>query len=465
MSGRSVVVVGGGLAGISAALAAADGGAGVTLLERRARLGGLTWSFQRKGLWFDNGQHVFLRCCTAYLALLARLGADDEVLLQRRLDLPVLAPRRPPSHLRRRDLPAPLHLLPSLAAYRHLPVADRLRLGRAAAALRGLDPDDPALDRTTFAGWLRRHGQSDRSIERLWGLIVLATVNLPAEEASLAMAAKVFRTGLLDRADAGDLGWSTVPLGRLHGDHAARALAASGVEVAIGTVVEAVRPEGDGWVVVAGDRRLRADSVVLATPPEQATRLAPAAGLAASAGLGHSPIVNVHLVLDRKVTDLPVAACVGSPVQFVFDRTSAAGSTRGQVLAVSLSAADRYLGCRPEALVATFAGALGDVFPVARTARVLDAVVTRERAATFRAVPGSGARRPGPVTTQPGLFVAGAWCATGWPATMEGAVRSGGAAAAAALGHLGSAGAPGDAEVPAAASAHPVGAPALEGVA
>jgi len=468
-----MVVVGGGLAGISAALGAADGGARVTLLERRSRLGGLTWSFQRKGLWFDNGQHLFLRCCTAYLAFLRRLGADGEVRLQRRLDLPVLAPRRPPSHLRRADLPAPFHLLPSLAGYRHLPVADRLRLGRAAAALRGLDPGDPALDGTTFAGWLRRHGQSDRSIERLWGLIVLATVNLPAEEASLAMAVKVFRTGLLDRADAGDLGWSTVPLGRLHGDRAARALAAAGVEVVTGSAVGAVRPEGDGWVVVAGDRRLRADSVVLATPPEQAARLAPAAGLAASAGLGHSPIVNVHLVLDRKVTDLPMAACVGSPVQFVFDRTAAAGAIRGQVLAISLSAADRYLGRRPEALVATFAGALGDVFPVARTARVLDGVVTRERAATFRAVPGSGARRPGPVTAQPGLFVAGAWCATGWPATMEGAVRSGASAAAAALRHLGSASttsapcppAP-TATVPVgAAGGHPADAPALEGVA
>jgi squalene-associated FAD-dependent desaturase len=433
MSAPSLVVVGGGLAGISAALAAADGGAQVTLLERRPRLGGLTWSFRRKGLWFDNGQHVFLRCCTAYLDFLRRLGARDQVVLQRQLDLPVLAPRRPTFHLRRCGLPAPLHLVPALAGYRHLPLVDRFGLGRAAVALRRLDPEDPALDRVTFASWLRRHGQGDRAIERLWSLIVLPTVNLPAEEASLAMAVKVFRAGLLDRADAGDVGWPVVPLGQLHGENAERALAAAGVEVATGLPAGAVRREGQRWVVEAGARRLAADSVVLATPPAVAAALAPGAGLVAAATLGSSPVVNVHLVLDRKVTDLPMAACVGSPVQFVFDRTEVAGLRSGQVLVISLSAADRYLGRRPASLVSTFAVALGDVLPVARTARVLDATVTRERGATFRAVPGSGARRPGPVTSLPGLFVAGAWCATGWPATMEGAVRSGVAAARAVL--------------------------------
>lgn len=456
MSGRSVVVVGGGLAGISAALEAADRGARVTLLERRTRLGGLTWSFRRKGLWFDNGQHVFLRCCTAYLELLGRIGAADQVVVQRRLDVPVLAPRRPPSRLRRHGLPAPFHLAPALARYRHLSLADRLRLGRAALALRRLDLDDPDLDRTTFASWLRRHGQHDRAIERLWGLIVLPTVNLPAEEASLAMAAKVLRTGLLDVAEAGDIGWSRVPLGRLHGENAGRALASAGVEVVTGARVDALRRRSEGWSVEAGPRRHLADSVVLATPPAEAAALAPGAGLGRAAELGRSPIVNVHLVLDRKVTDLPMAACIDSPVQFVFDRTETAGLRSGQVLAVSLSAAERYLGRRPEALVSAFAGALGDVFPVARTARVVDATVTREREATFRAVPGSGTRRPGPVTSLPGLFVAGAWCDTGWPATMEGAVRSGSAAARAALLQE----AP-----PGRSTTTPAAAPALEGVA
>ena len=136
--------------------------------------------------------------------------------------------------------------------------------------------------------------------------------------------------------------------------------------------------------------------------------------------LGLSPIVNVHLVLDRKVTDLAFAACVDSPVQFVFDRTSSSGASSGQCLAVSLSAAEDYIGRGSSELVSTFLEALRDLFPAARDARVVDALVTRERAATFRAVPGTRALRPATRTAVPGMFLAGAWCDTGWPATMEG---------------------------------------------
>jgi uncharacterized protein with NAD-binding domain and iron-sulfur cluster len=141
--------------------------------------------------------------------------------------------------------------------------------------------------------------------------------------------------------------------------------------------------------------------------------------------LGTSPIVNVHLVLDRQVTDLVLAACVDSPIQFLFDRTASSGATSGQCLAISLSAADSYIGCKSSELVHTFTEALRELLPAARNARLVDAVVTRERAATFRATPGIGSLRPPSTTTVPGLFLAGAWCDTGWPATMEGAVRSG----------------------------------------
>jgi uncharacterized protein with NAD-binding domain and iron-sulfur cluster len=183
-------------------------------------------------------------------------------------------------------------------------------------------------------------------------------------------------------------------------------------------------------------RTIDADAVIVAVPPDVATGLLPAGALAPGvepARLGASPVVDVHLVLDRKVTDLPFAAVVDSPVQFVFDRTASAGATTGQVLAVSLSAADVHLTTRPEALISEMRAALTEVFPGVARAEVRDGLVTKERAATFRAVPGARAHRPGPVTNVAGLFVAGAWTATGWPATMEGAVRSGTAAAAAAV--------------------------------
>jgi hydroxysqualene dehydroxylase len=430
---KRVVVVGGGLAGVSAALAAADAGASVTLLERRGKLGGLTWSFLRKGRSFDNGQHVFLRCCTAYRQFLARIGAADEVYLQPALDVPVLAPSGRRAHIRRVRLPSPLHLAPSLARYGHLSVLERVRLGPAVFALGRLDPADPALDAISFGQWLRDHGQSARAIANLWNLIALPTINVAAEQASLALAVKVFRTGLLDDPTGGDIGWSRVPLARLHGDNSLAALNEAGVEVRLGTPLRSLEARGDCPRVALDDQSIEADVVILATPPEVAATLVGELAPAVEA-LGVSPIVNVHLVLDRRVTDLAMAACVDSPVQFFFDRTESAGAEAGeQCLSISLSGADEYIGRRPEELVATFFAALGDVVPEARRARLVDGVVSRERAATFRAGPGTAAQRPAIGSLDRGIVLAGAWCDTGWPATMEGAVRSGQAAAAAAL--------------------------------
>ncbi len=451
--GSRVVVVGGGLSGMAAALAARDAGAEVTLVEKRRRLGGLTWSFERKGLMFDNGQHVFLRCCTAYRAFLERIGAAGKVNLQRALEVPVLAPggRRGRIYRTSVALPSPFHLGPSLLAYRHLTLAERARLSRPVRALRGLTLDDPALDEETFGAWLARHGQSPRAIERLWDLVVLPTVNVGSASASLTLAAKVFRTGLLDTVDGADIGWAAVPLGELHGEHGRRALDAAGVELALGTAVDAVEPTHVGahpLAVAAGSRRLDADAVVVALPHDAAPSVLPAGTLGNLSGLGRSPIVNVHLVFDRKVTELPMAAAVCSPVQFVFDRTSAAGipaSSGHQCLVVSLSDATTWVGARPDDLVSTFHAALGELFPKARDAALVDAVVSREHAATFRGGPGTAALRPRPATSLPGVFLAGAWCATGWPATMEGAVRSGQAAAATALASLTSQASPAEA--------------------
>jgi uncharacterized protein with NAD-binding domain and iron-sulfur cluster len=180
MTGR-VAIVGGGLAGIAAALDCADEGAEVTLLEVRPRLGGAAYSFERDGLRLDNGQHVFLRCCTEYIALLERLGSRELTTLQPRLDIPVLAPGGPIGRLRRSGLPAPLHLAGTLARYAHLTPADRARAVRAALALRRLDLEDPRLDEQSFGAWLTRHGQRPAAIEALWELIARPTLNLTCD--------------------------------------------------------------------------------------------------------------------------------------------------------------------------------------------------------------------------------------------------------------------------------------------
>jgi squalene-associated FAD-dependent desaturase len=461
-SQRRIVVVGGGLAGITAALDCAEGGARVTLVEVRRRLGGAAYSFQREGLEMDNGQHVFLRCCGAYRALLRRLGSEQRVSVQPRLEIPVLKPGARTVRLRRGALPAPFQLAGTLLRYRHLSLPERLAAARAALALMRLRPVDGGLDEQTFGAWLTDHGQGPRAIAALWDLIALPTLNLPAAQASLELGAFVFRTGLLSGADAGDIGFHVGTLGETIGVPAEAALRRAGVEVVLGWRAERLlrtaaglelhgrggattadaqeepSEPGDGAAgAAAGDDGLSAEAVIVAVPhtraaallqpllPELAGRLG---------GLGSSPIVNLHVVYDRPVCEEPFAAGVDTPVQYLFDRSAAAGAPAGsQYLAVSLSGAEREMGMSVDALREFYLPALEQLLPRARHANVECFLATREHAATFRAAPGVQQLRPAAQTAIPGLVLAGAWTATGWPATLEGAVLSGHAAAESAL--------------------------------
>ncbi len=474
------VVVGGGLAGITAAIALAQAGAEVTLLEAKPRLGGATMSFTRDGLAIDTGQHVFLRCCTAYRGLLDRLGMAAHAPLQPRFDITVISPEKR-ARMRRRRVPAPFHMLPALLGYPFLSFSERTRISRAALAFKRLDEADPKTDEIRLGDWLAANGQDDRTRRVLWDLFSISSLNVPGDDASLALAAVVVKTGLLGDAGAADIGVPALSLGELHGAAAARLLAKLGASVRLSTKVAAIELKGDSEFLVrlgraapgggaldrpdddadgadadgrdpadtdgtadassgsaSGDAQggeiLVADAVVLAVPHEQAARLIPHGALPAEtvdgwAGLGAAPIVNVHVRYDRKVMDVPFAAAVDSPVQWVFDRTRISGmharGDDGQYLAVSLSAADQYVNMSVAELREMFVPALAALFPEARAATVTEFFVTRERRATFRQVPGTARLRPQAATALPGLALAGAWTDTGWPDTMEGAVRSG----------------------------------------
>jgi uncharacterized protein with NAD-binding domain and iron-sulfur cluster len=471
-----VVVIGGGLAGITAAIALAESGAQVTLLEARPRLGGATCSFTRDGLTVDTGQHIFLGCCSAYRGLLGRLGMTAHAPLQDRFDVTVLAPgpagQPRQARLRRTALPGPLHMLPALGRYPFLTKAERARVSLPALAMRRVDPADPGVDAQRFGDWLAARGQSERARRALWDLFTVSALNIAGDDASLALAATVVKTGLLGKNNAADIGVPALPLGELHGDAAAALLARLGAQVALSTKVASIevgaqaavsagsgatgatgsgttgdpedsdarfrvrlaRPEGDAAPGSLG-AEIAADAVVLAVPHEKAAPLIPpdalpAGTVAAWSGLGASPIVNVHVIYDRPVTSLKFAAAIDSPVQWVFDRTSISGLGDGcsggpQYLAISLSAADEYAEVPAARLREQFVPALAELFPAARDARVTEFFVTRERRATFRQGPGTGALRPKAGTRLPGLVLAGAWTDTGWPDTMEGAVRSG----------------------------------------
>ena len=438
MSSRRVAVVGGGLAGITAALDCARQGASVTLLESRGRLGGAAFSFTRDGIRADNGQHVFLRCCTAYCELLREIDAFELVTLQSRLEIPVVAPGGRRAWLRRSGLPAPLHLAGTLARYPFLSGRQRVGVVRAMLALRRIDYDDPAVDARSFGDWLGEHNQGPEAVAGLWELIVRPTLNLAPAEASLAQAAQVFQVGLLRDVVAGDIGHARAPLSEIHDVAARRTLARRGVEVRLRHGATTIVRGEDGFrIEISGAPTLCADVVILAVPPDRAARLLPAGtGVAQDdlARLGRSPIVNLHVVYDRQVMDVSFAAGVQTPVQWVFDRTESSGIATGQYLVVSLSAADEELELTGDELRLRYLPALAELFEPAGEAAVEAFFVTREHSATFRAVPGARALRPPGPTAVPGLVLAGAWTDTGWPATMEGAVRSGRAAAAAALG-------------------------------
>ncbi|MFC8080025.1 hydroxysqualene dehydroxylase HpnE [Streptomyces sp. NPDC057307] len=441
---RHAVVVGGGIAGVTAALQLADAGVRVTLVEGRPRLGGLAFSFTRDELTVDNGQHVYLRCCTAYRWFLDRVDGAALAPVQDRLDVPVLdvgRDRPRVGRLRRNALPVPLHLAGGLAAYPHLSLAEKASVGRAALALKALDPADPALDGIDFATWLGRHGQSARAVEALWDLVCVATLNVGAAQASMGLAAMVFKTGLLSERGAADIGWARVPLGEIHDTLARKALDAAGVRTELRTRVTAVARVEDGrWSVDVPGERIEADAVILAVPQRETHALLPEGALDHPGRLldiGTSPILNVHVVYDRKVLRRPFFAALGTPVQWVFDRTDASGLKEGQYVALSQSAVTDEIDLPVAELRARYLPELKRLLPAARSAEVRDFFVTRERTATFAPTPGVGRLRPAARTRAPGLFLAGAWTATGWPATMEGAVRSGFSAAGAALSELG----------------------------
>jgi squalene-associated FAD-dependent desaturase len=436
-AGRHVIVVGGGLAGITAAIGLREAGVPVTLLEARPRLGGATCSFSRDGLIVDNGQHVFLGCCTAYRELIARLGMTGSVSLQDRFDVTVLSPGGQ-ARLRRTALPGPLHFGQALAGYRLLSPTERLRVSRAALPMRFLDPADPALDGQRLGDWLAAHGQNERARRALWDLFTVSALNVHGDDANLALAATVVKTALLGHRDAADIGTPAIPLGDLHGQAGARKLGELGADVRLSAKVAGITALPSGrFRVQPADRgtavadAIEADGVVLAVPPDAAARLLPPGAAGPGPGpeqwreLGSSPIVNVHIIYDQRVTRLPFVAAVDSPVQWVFDRTAPSGLAAGQYLAISVSAADDVVDTPAAVLRERFLPAMAGLFPAARDARVTDFFVTRERRATFRQVPGCGERRPGAGTGLAGLVLAGAWTDTGWPDTMEGAVRSG----------------------------------------
>jgi squalene-associated FAD-dependent desaturase len=406
-------VVGGGLAGLAAALELTSDGYDVTLLEARPTLGGAVQTLpEREGDPSpppDNGQHIALGCFTAYSDFLEEIG-EAGALRRLRLALPVIAEDGSMAEIGAGAV--------KLLRYRHLSFRDRLGVARVTRRIGALDPEEH--DGETFARLLRRLGQSQSAIDRFWDVFIRPALNLPSEEVSAALGIFTVQTALLGEQEASDVLLPTAPLGAMHGEAAGRALAGRGATVR--TNARVVSLEDDAVVLVDGER-IGADAFVLALPPAESSRLLgePAPPLE------DSPIVSIHLLFDEPILAYPLAALLGSDAHWVFDRGRLTGHVpeRGQYLTVVSSGAPELLELRGRELVERIASELTNRLG---RAELLWSRVSREPTATFAARPGTASLRAGPRTSRQNVVRAGAWTATGWPATMESAIRSGRAA-------------------------------------
>lgn len=438
-----VVVVGGGLAGVSAACALAERGARVTLLEQRPFVGGRVYSFRDRvtGDECDNGQHVFLGCCTEFLAFLRRLGVEDRVFLQSRMRATWLLPGGEESTLAAWPLPSPFHILGPFLRLGHLSMGDKLGILRGLRRIRKIGPEERAsLDARTFQSWLEEHGQSPVAISRFWNHFVVSTLNEVASRVSAALAIMVYQDGLMRGTTDANIGFARVGLSSVFAEAAKAYVESRGGAFRFGERVVEVQVEGDrvtGLRTAAG-HSVTAEAYVVALPFHEVPCVMPKAWsgrlpFAHAAALQPSPILNVHLWLDRDVLEHEFVGLLDGPLHWVFNKSRILRGSGGSYLSVTISAAREWSPLAQEEVVRRTLHELRRYLPAAREAQVRHSVVVKESAATFSAVPGTAALRPTARTPIANLFLAGAWTDTGWPATMEGAVRSGVTAAAAVL--------------------------------
>lgn len=434
---KRVAVLGGGLAGLSAALRLTDLGFAVTLIEKRPFLGGRAFSFfdSKEQVEVDNGQHVFLGCCTYYIDYLHTIGATDKAYLQDKLRVVVVKDGKRGT-IGSTPWLGRLHLFPSFLRYPHLGILDKLRAiyGLASMAVTRRKDGASALDQESAYHWLKRHWQSDTAISALWNLILLPSLNDDVKEASADMAIMLFQAGLLKGPKQASIGLSSVGLTSLNGDPAFDMLTERGADMALAKTVRSIEVD-DGRVtgiVLSDGGRVEADEYVSALPfsvlldslPEN---VAQSPFFSRAAKLDSSPIVGVHLWYDRQIMDEEFVAFLGSPVQWVFNKSliQKTADADGQYVCISLSGAWQFIDRPKEELAAEFITEMARLFPRAADAQIVRSLVVKEPQATFSSAPGAAEGRLPQATPIQNLFLAGEWTDTGWPSTMEGAVRSG----------------------------------------
>jgi len=435
----SVLIIGGGLAGLAAATALAPCGLRVTLLEARNRLGGRASSFhdQATGQMIDACQHVSMGCCTNLAHFCTTIGIAH--LLEPQPCLYFMTPDRRVSLFQADGLPAPLHLFRSFAGAHYLSFAEKLRAAWGLLQLQWHTSDDDP----PFADWLAQHRQTQRIIDRFWGLVLVSALNESPDRIGLRYARKVFVDGFLKHRRGFEIEVPTVPLGRLYGEELLHWLQQHQVDLQLQKAVKSIYVQEKDVTSVAlrNDETHRADWYIASAPFDRLLDLLPMDVIerepyfANLRNLESSPITSVHCWFDRPATELPHIVLLDSIGQWVFNRGEM--SPGEWYLQIVVSAARQFRGLGHEEVERHVIAELRQRLPALADAKLLRARVITEHAATFSAVPGVDRWRPMQTSPIDNLFVAGDWTNTGWPATMEGAVRSGYLAAEALLNRIG----------------------------
>lgn len=449
---RCVVIVGGGLAGVAAAVRLADYGVKVTLVETRKRLGGRATSFvdPATGQILDNCQHVLLKCCTSLLDLYRRLGVTDHIEWHRTMYFQ--SPDLPDGEydvLTADDLPAPVHMSRAILAFRSLTWPEKIAISRAMAEIMWMGKKGrEKLYDISFAQWLSQQNQPAGAIEKFWSVVVISAINELPDRMAAAYAIQVFQEGFLNHEDAYVMGLSKVPLVALY-DAAEAVLAKAGGGVMLSTSAEGFE-FADGLVTglrIDGGRTLTGDAYISAVPFDRVLKLVTPAMRQADTRfdgldrIGVSPIIGIHLYLhatrDQPAMALPHLVLMKSPIQWVFNkgveplpadarRSRLPGDvTHVQHLHGVVSAAHAMVDWPAERIVDLMAREVMTAIPEVRGRLVVHSRVVKEKRATYSAGPGFERLRPDSRGAIKNLLLAGDWVRSGWPATMEGATRSG----------------------------------------
>ena len=429
MQNSTVAIAGGGLAGLAAGCALADAGFRVTLFERRPFLGGRASSYQHPGTGeiVDNCQHVLLGCCTNLIDFYQRTGVEKRIRWYDNLTF--LEPGGRASVIGPSLLPAPLHTAPAFLRAACLDLSDKLAISRAMMAL---TPSLPADRGESFLDWLKRHGQTERAIDRFWKTILVSALNEDLDRVSVPYAAQVVRESFLKSAAAGKMGVPTVPLTELYGV-AGDYIRARGGEIRFRAGVESFAAQASGVTVAANEQRDAFDYLLLAVPFDVLGRMLPegpeAEPLAAKLGkFTTSPITGIHLWFDREISDLDHAVLLDRTIQWMFHKSrliEARERGSGSYVELVVSCSRSLVEKSKAEIVEMALREAQEFFPEARAAKLVKSTVIKEVNATYSPGPGMDQYRPQPATAWPRVFLGGDWTATGWPATMEGAVRSG----------------------------------------